>query len=440
MLGIGSDRSTRSGQTAIANNGLIPLTSKPSQQGPAGSAGENSAVARQYEKWVYPFPIADLSAPEVRGKRDGGDFGRNWYTYWPDRPPREDLEVLIAGCGSNAAARYAFNHPKARVTGIDLSSSSLAHEAYLKDKHGLGNLSLHQGRIEDVSSLHREFDFVDVSGVLHHLPDPVAGLKALSRVLRPDGTIAIMVYGHHGRTGVYMLQEMFRLMGLGQEEDDLAVVKQTLASLPKHHVIHGYVSRAPDLKYEAGLVDSFLHRQDRAYTVAQCVEFAGQADMSFMHWWENILYYPEGQLDVSHDLYRKINAMPEQSIWQFMELYNGTLGQHAFCVCHPSRQASSYKIDFSTGAFMDYVPILRCAEVKPDKPVAEGCVVVRRAPRPGYTLDPAASALFRQIDGSKSIRQCFEATGLASQDAETICRAAFRYLWRLSYVFLRVPA
>jgi hypothetical protein len=72
--------------------------------------------------------------------------------------------------------------------------------------------------------------------------------------------------------------------------------------------------------------------------------------------------------------------MPEESIWQFMELYNGTLGQHAFCVCHASRPEKSYKIDFSADAFMDYVPVLRCVEVKPDKPVPEGCVVVRRQP------------------------------------------------------------
>jgi SAM-dependent methyltransferase len=143
---------------------------RPSRETPLEkSATENSPVARQYEKWVYPFPIADLDAPDARSKRDGGDFARNWHTFWPDRPPREDLDVLVAGCGSNAAARYAFNHPQARVTGVDLSSSSLAHEAYLKDKHHLRNLTLHQGRIEDVSSLDRDFDFIDVAGVLHHL-------------------------------------------------------------------------------------------------------------------------------------------------------------------------------------------------------------------------------------------------------------------------------
>ena len=40
-----------------------------------------------------------------------------------------------------------------------------------------------------------------------------------------------------------------------------------------------------------------------------------------------------------------------------MELYNGTLGQHSFCVCRPDRPTSGYRVDFSTPAFLDYVPL-----------------------------------------------------------------------------------
>ena len=322
--------------------------------------------------------------------------------------------------------------------GIDLSSSSLAHEAYLKNKHRLDNLTLHQGRIEDVASLGRDFDFIDASGVLHHLPDPVGGLKELGSVLRMDGTIAIMIYGQYCRTGVYMLQEMFRLMDLGQSEGDVSTVKQILASLPKHHAVRSYLGGAQDVKYDAGLVDTFLHRQDRAYTVAQCLDFVRQAGMRFMHWRDNILYYPDGQLNANHDCYRKVNAMPEESIWQFMELYNGTLGQHSFCVCHPSRPESSYKFNFDTNAFMDYIPVLRCNEVKPATGTPEGCVAIHRTPHLTYTLNPTASALFRRIDGTRSIRECFADSGLDGDNAETICRSAFQHLWRLSYIFLRL--
>jgi SAM-dependent methyltransferase len=407
------------------------------------SITDHNPVARQYEKWVYPFPIRDLSAPDLRGLRDGADPDVNFYTYWPDQPFRDDLDILIAGCGSNAAARYAFNHPNARVVGIDFSTSSLAHEVYLKDKHGLDNLTLHHARLEDVSSLGRTFDFIDVCGVLHHLPDPVVGLKALGSVLRPHGTMAVMVYGQYGRTGVYMLQEMFRLMALGQSEYDVATVKQTLAALPKRHPIHDYANRTRDMKYDAGLVDTFLHRQDRAYTVAECLELVRQAGMSFIGWWDNILYYAEGQVPMSDGLYAKINALPEESIWQFMELYNGTLGQHSFCVCHPGRPRSSYKIDFTGNAFMDYVPVLRCREVAPADGAPKGCVTIQRDALPAYTLNAVASALFKRIDGTKSIRDCFEHARLltgTSEDAQTVCKAAFQRLWRLGYIFLRIPS
>ncbi len=401
------------------------------------SKSANAAVAQQYEKWVYPFPIQDLSTPEVRAKWDGGDYERNWLTFFPNKEFRNDIDVLVAGCGSNAAARYAFNHPPARVTGIDLSATSLAHENFLKEKHGLNNLSLHQMRIEEVASLGKTFDFIDCSGVLHHLPDPVAGLRALGSVLKPEGTIAIMVYGQYGRTGVYMLQEMFRLMGLGQSEEDVAMVKQTLAALPKSHAVQGYVERSRDTKYDAGLVDSFLHRQDRAYTVQQCVDFAKDAGLSFMHWWDNILYYPEGQLNMDHPFYRKVNTMPDSDIWQFMELYNGTLGQHGFCVCRPDRPESGYRADFSGDAFMNYIPVSRCREVprRTDRP---GVIGVKREPHPVYNLDEASAKLFRQIDGKKTIRECFAASELTG-DAVEQCRAAFRHLWRLSYIFVKLP-
>ena len=81
-----------------------------------------------------------------------------------------------------------------------------------------------------------------------------------------------MIYGQWGRTGVYMLQEMSRLLGLGSKRAgcvDRQADARVFAQTPRHS---DYASRAPDLKYDAGLVDSFLHRQDRAYTVAQCLE------------------------------------------------------------------------------------------------------------------------------------------------------------------------
>lgn len=434
----------KSGSKTASKPAAKSAAKKSAPKAEAFSAGENAPIASQYEKWVYPFPIMDLNDPEHRARKDGGDFATNFYTYWPDREKREDLDVLIAGCGSNAAARYAFNHPQARVTGLDLSASSLAHEQYLKDKHSLENLTLHQGRIEDVVKLGKKFDFIDCSGVLHHLPDPVSGLKALASVLKPEGTMAIMVYATYGRTGVYMMQDLFRLMNLGQTEQDVAHVKEAIGQLPRRHPIHDYMSRTRDTKYDAGLVDTFLHRQDRAYTVAECLDFAEQAGVSFMGWWDNIFYYPEGQLNLQHPFFGKINALPDTDKWKAMEVYNGTIAQHGFCVCLPSRDKKTYRVDFDAADFMNYIPVLRSQQVAAPAGVklAPGSITIRRASYPAYTLGPAAAALYRQIDGKKTVAECFKAAGLTAADgtpADVFCRQVLRHLWRLSYIFLRLP-
>ncbi len=59
-----------------------------------------------------------------------------------ERNYRPDLDILIAGCGTNQAAVFAFGNSDANVVGIDISQPSLDHQRYLKDKHGLTNLQL----------------------------------------------------------------------------------------------------------------------------------------------------------------------------------------------------------------------------------------------------------------------------------------------------------
>ncbi len=399
----------------------------------------NDAVAAQYERWVYPQPVADLATAEERARVPGGDFARNWHTFWPDQAPREDIDVLVAGCGANSAARYAFHHPKARVVGLDLSAASLAHERHLKNRHALGNLTLHQGRIEDVASLGQTFDFIDVSGVLHHLPDPVAGLRALGTVLRPTGTIAVMLYGAYPRAGFYMLREMFQVLGLGQSDADVAFVKDALDALPEGHVARAPLAHTRDIQYDAGLVDTFLHPQDRAYTVPECLDLVRDAGLSFVGWWDNILRYPDGQLRPDTSLYKRVAALPDEQIWQAMELYSGSIGQQTFAACLPTRE--SYRLDFASDAFLDYVPVARAKEVQRPAEVPPGRAAVQRGQLPMYILTPHGSALFRQIDGTKSIRACAAAAlpSLGESGRTTAARDAFRFLWRLSYVFLRLP-
>lgn len=75
--------------------------------------------------------------------------------------------------------------------------------------------------MERVGELGRSFDKVVCTGVLHHLPDPDEGLRALQDVLNPDGVMHLMVYAAYGRSGVYMLQEYCRRVGIEHTEEEI---------------------------------------------------------------------------------------------------------------------------------------------------------------------------------------------------------------------------
>jgi SAM-dependent methyltransferase len=161
-----------------------------------------------YDQYPYPPPVADLDAYRRRWQesaRRRADF----HLFWPTRPYREDYSILVAGCGTSQAAKYAIRWPAAQITGIDLSATSLRHTEELKRKYQLDNLQVHQLPLERASELGKSFDQVVCTGVLHHLPDPDAGLRALRGVLEPHGALHLMVYAPYGRAGIYMLQ-LFR--------------------------------------------------------------------------------------------------------------------------------------------------------------------------------------------------------------------------------------
>ncbi len=315
-------------------------------------------VTRQYERYRYPQPIEDLELW----------LGNNWEWFdpshahrvlWPDREYKTDLDILIAGCGTNQASVFAFMNPDAKVVAVDISQPSLDHQQYLKDKHGLFNLELNLLPIEELPSLGRDFDLIVSTGVLHHLADPQAGMNAVASCLRPDGAMGLMLYAKYGRTGIELLQSVFRDLGLGQNESSIALVRETLSLLTNDHPVQTYLRMARDLQSDAVLVDTFLHGRERSYTVDDCIDLVTTAGLEFQGWFNKAPYYPHDLFAPPNALYPAINALPEPTLWSVIERLNTANACHFFMACRPERPKESYAIDFSTQECLDYVPLMR---------------------------------------------------------------------------------
>ena len=198
---------------------------------------------------------------------------------------KEDHSILVAGCGTSQAAKHAPRWPNAKVTGIDFSATSVRCTEDLKRKYDLANLEVHQMPIQRVGELERSFDQIVCTGVLHHLEDPDAALRALRNVLEPDGAMQLMVYAPYGRAGVYTLQEFCRLVGIPASDDGIRSLIAALEELPARHPLAHLLRDAPDFRREGALADALLHPQDRAYSVPQLLELLeGAAALRFGRW------------------------------------------------------------------------------------------------------------------------------------------------------------
>ena len=114
--------------------------------------------------------------------------------------------VLDVGCGTGRAlpALAAAAGPTGRVVGLDFTPGMLeaAHRAG-RDAHA----TLVVGDARRLPVADATADVLFAAGLVHHLPDAVAGLTELARVTRPGGTLAIFhptgraaLAARHGRT------------------------------------------------------------------------------------------------------------------------------------------------------------------------------------------------------------------------------------------------
>lgn len=106
--------------------------------------------------------------------------------------------VLDFGCGPghDLVGFTVYSKPK-RLIGIDISPSSLGEaEGRLKLHDSSAKLVLLDPSAQRLPFEDAEFDHVHSSGVLHHTPNIDLLLAELRRILKPGGTMNVMVYNY----------------------------------------------------------------------------------------------------------------------------------------------------------------------------------------------------------------------------------------------------
>ena len=233
----------------------------------------SETVRRHYE--LYPYPHYPLLASVRRCDTYASNLAALWSRFNGELPAPNAARVLIAGCGSFAPYPFAISNPATAITALDLSARSLRRARLHCLLHGVRGVTFRAGDLCDPGALQGEFGLIDAYGVLHHLEDPLAGLRTLAARLVPGGILRVMVYSSYARREEESIRRALRLLKVRDPE----TVRSLLARSGQDSRLRRFFEASDEVSQRSGLADALLHPQVTTYRIDTFMELVGQSSL-----------------------------------------------------------------------------------------------------------------------------------------------------------------
>ena len=224
-------------------------------------------VRQQYEESPYPRWTSAGGAQRPAARPASGSI------HIPD--------VLIAGCGTGLGAiEFAREASHVRILAIDLSLASLSYAKRMAQTLGVTNIEFAQADINKLGSIRRTFDFIDASGVLHHLADPWRGWRVLLSLLRPGGTMQVCLYSALARQNVVAGRALIAERGYRPFPEDIRRCREAILAAEDSSPLQS-LARADDFFSASELRDMLFHVQEHRITLPEIKSFLAENKLEF---------------------------------------------------------------------------------------------------------------------------------------------------------------
>jgi 2-polyprenyl-3-methyl-5-hydroxy-6-metoxy-1,4-benzoquinol methylase len=243
--------------------------------------GVSRRVRQQYEENPYPRWI---KLPRAEKARSLDSYLRHQFPFASFRPiPKGGaIDILIAGCGTGQESiETAQQFPEAQVLAVDLSLSSLSYAKRKTNERGLKNVEYAQADITQLGSLGRMFDIIVSVGVLHHLADPMAGLRELVALLRPGGLMLLGLYSESARQAVVAARRFIAERGYDSTAADIRRCRQDLMA-PESGGLLKQLTSFRDFYATSECRDLLFHVQEHRLTLPQIKAMLSDLDLDFI--------------------------------------------------------------------------------------------------------------------------------------------------------------
>ena len=213
-------------------------------------------------------------------------------------------KILIAGCGTGRQILNYSGINDANIFAIDISKTSLAYAKRMTDQYKIQNIKYFQTDLLNIDVLKESFDMIICTGVLHHMEKPLAGLKSLCKVLKPNGFMKLGLYSTIARVPIKDLRDDIKKLDLEFNKKNISKIREII--LNSEDSTKNSFSKFNDFYSTSGIRDLIFNKIEHTFNLIEIKNIIFKQNLNFLGFGNFFrylqrfkTYYPENNSELN---------------------------------------------------------------------------------------------------------------------------------------------
>ena len=222
-------------------------------------------VASLYEENPYPrWEVLNMQNEGMSLKQ----FANNKNIKYQNKNFNDPIKILIAGCGTGSQVISMANLFKnCSIDAIDISTSSLGYALNKSDEFKVNNINFIKKDILDLEDLNSNYNYIECSGVLHHMDNPKDGLNILCKLLKKNGIMKLGLYSSKARTNINKARKYIKKNKIQFSEENLKEFRKAVITDKLSHSKFKGLENIPDFYSTSNSRDLLFHVQEKQFNL-----------------------------------------------------------------------------------------------------------------------------------------------------------------------------
>ena len=164
--------------------------------------------------------------------------------------------------------------------------------------------------ILQLKNLNRKFDVIECVGTLHHMKDPLLGLKALLDLLEPHGFLKLGLYSEISRQHIVKVREFIKKKKFKNTNKDIRNCRKSIVN-EKEDPLLQKILHSKDFYSTSMARDLMFHVQEHHFTLPEISKMLKNLNLEFLGFMNPLIqtkfskFFPNDKKNISLDNWNK---------------------------------------------------------------------------------------------------------------------------------------